>query len=117
MNDFPNLLYLYGPLSPSGFANGPTSAEVQGDWVRDFLVWLRENGRTRFEAEKEAEREWTAMVAAMADMTLFPRARSWYIGDNIPGKPRQLLNYPSVVGYAAFGDAVAADGYRGFALA
>lgn len=116
-NDFPNMAYLYGPLSPSGFANGPTSAEVQGDWVRDFLVWLRENGRTRFEAEKEAEREWTAMVAALAEMTLFPRARSWYMGDNIPGKPRQLLNYPSVVGYAAFGDAVAADGYRGFAVA
>ncbi len=114
---FPNMAYLYGPLSPSGFANGPTSAEVQGDWVRDFLVALREKNLTCFEAEAEAEREWTEAVAAAGAMTLFPQARSWYMGDNIPGKPRQLINYPSVVGYANFSDAVAVDGYRGFALA
>jgi cation diffusion facilitator CzcD-associated flavoprotein CzcO len=113
---FPNMAYLYGPLSPSGFANGPTSAEIQGDWVRDFLVWLRDRNLSRFEAEPEVEHEWTEVVAALGEMTLFPRARSWYMGDNIPGKPRQMLNYPSVIGYANVCDAIAADGYRGFAL-
>jgi cation diffusion facilitator CzcD-associated flavoprotein CzcO len=117
VHGFPNLAYLYGPLSPSGFANGPTAAEIQGDWVRDFLVTLRDRGFTRFEAEEDAEREWTEGVAAIGSMTLFPRAMSWYMGDNIPGKPRQLLNYPSVIGFAKISEDVAADGYRGFALA
>jgi cation diffusion facilitator CzcD-associated flavoprotein CzcO len=116
VHGFPNMAYLYGPLSPSGFANGPTSAEVQGDWMRDFLVAMRERNLTRFEAEAGAESDWTDAVAAAGAMTLFPEARSWYMGDNIPGKPRQLINYPSVVGYANICDAVAADDYRGFAL-
>jgi len=116
VNGFPNMAYLYGPLSPSGFGNGPTLAEIQGDWVRDLLVAMRREGFTRFEAEAGAEREWTENVAAAGAMTLFPQARSWYMGDNIPGKPRQLINYPSVVGFASISDAVAADGYRGFTL-
>lgn len=117
VHGFPNLAYLYGPLSPSGFSNGPTAAEIQGDWLRDFLVKLCDNGLTRFEAEAEAERKWTASVAAIGAMTLFPRAKSWYMGDNIPGKPRQLINYPSVVGYSNIISDVAANGYRGFTLA
>ena len=116
VHGFPNLAYLYGPLSPSGFSNGPTAAEIQGDWMRDFLVKLRDDGLTRFEAEAEGEREWTASVAAIGAMTLFPRAKSWYMGDNIPGKPRQLINYPSVVGYLNIISDVAAYGYRGFTL-
>lgn len=116
VHGFPNLAYLYGPLSPSGFSNGPTAAEIQGNWIRNFLVKLRENDLTRFEAKAEAEREWTASVAAIGAITLFPRAKSWYMGDNIPGKPRQLLNYPSVVGYAKILGEVAVDGYRGFTL-
>lgn len=117
VHGFPNLAYLYGPLSPSGFSNGPTAAEIQGDWMRDFLVKLRDDGLTRFEAEAEAEREWTTSVAAIGAITLFPRAKSWYMGDNIPGKPRQLINYPSVVGYLNIINEVAANGYRGFTLA
>lgn len=117
VHGFPNLAYLYGPLSPSGFSNGPTAAEIQGDWMRDFLVKLRDDGLTRFEAEAEAELEWTASVAAIGAMTLFPRAKSWYMGDNIPGKPRQLINYPSVAGYVNILGDVAANGYRGFTLA
>jgi cation diffusion facilitator CzcD-associated flavoprotein CzcO len=117
VHGFPNLAYLYGLLSPSGFSNGPTTAEIQGDWVRDFLMKLREDGLTRFEATPEAEREWTTNVAAVGDITLFPRAKSWYMGDNIPGKPRQMINFPSVAGYANVIAEVAANGYRGFALA
>ncbi len=77
---------------------------------------MRREGFTGFEAEAGAEREWTENVAAAGAMTLFPQARSWYMGDNIPGKPRQLINYPSVVGFASISDAVAADGHRGFTL-
>jgi len=111
---FPNMLFAYGPLSPSGFSNGPTSAEIQGDWICDFLIWLRDNGIDHFEADQQAERSWTDMVAQAGSMTLFPKAESWYMGANIPGKPRQLVNFPSVCGYAALCHEVAGHDYRGF---
>lgn len=111
---FPNMIFHYGPLSPSGFSNGPTSAEQQGDWTTGFLVYLRENGFSRFEPDAEAEREWTGMVEQIGAMTLFPKAKSWYMGDNVPGKKRQLINFPSVAAYSQICDEVAANGYRGF---
>jgi|TARA_R100001244_G_scaffold131592_1_gene105054 cation diffusion facilitator CzcD-associated flavoprotein CzcO len=112
---FPNMLFSYGPLSPSGFANGPTSAEIQGDWICDFLIWLRQGGIKLFDAEPQAETTWTEIVAQAGAMTLFPEADSWYMGANIPSKKRQLINFPSVVGYAAVCDDVAQNAYRGFA--
>src|SRR3546814_18789346 len=55
---FPNMLFHYGPLSPSGFSSGPTAAELQGDWTTDFLLHLRNEGFTRFEPDPAAECEW-----------------------------------------------------------
>ena len=114
---FPNLLYLYGPQSPSGFCNGPTCAEVQGDWVVDLLTNLRDRGVTRIEAEPAAEEAWRDQVHGIAAMTLFPRADSWYMGANIPGKRREMLNWPGGLQLylTACRDAAAA-GYRGFTL-
>ena len=112
---FPNMLFAYGPLSPSGFSNGPTAAEVQGDWICDFLIWLKDNDIERFEAKPDAEAGWTEMVAQVGAMTLFPEADSWYMGANIPGKKRQLINFPSVAGYAALCEEAARNAYRGFA--
>jgi cation diffusion facilitator CzcD-associated flavoprotein CzcO len=114
--DFPNMLFAYGPLSPSGFSNGPTSAEIQGDWICDFLVWMRDNDSHQFEASATAEAGWTEMVAQAGAMTLFPEANSWYMGANIPGRKRQLINFPSVSGYVALCEDVANDGYRGFII-
>ena len=114
VSGFPNMLFAYGPLSPSGFSNGPTSAEMQGDWICDFMVWLRSNGFDLFDADPQAEADWTEMVAQVGAMTLFPEADSWYMGANIPGKKRQLINFPSVSTYAAICGDVARDAYRGF---
>src|SRR3546814_14600655 len=100
----------------SGFSNGPTAAELQGDWTTDFLLHLRNEGFTRFEPDPAAECEWTEMVEQIGAMTLFPKARSWYMGDNIPGKKRQLINFPSVSTYAQICADVTANGYRGFTL-
>ena len=114
---FPNLLYLYGPQSPSGFCNGPTCAEVQGDLVVDLLVRLRDEGVTRIEATPDAEESWNEQVQGIASMTLFPRADSWYMGANIPGKPRQMLNWPGGLQlYLQACRAAADDGYAGFTL-
>jgi cation diffusion facilitator CzcD-associated flavoprotein CzcO len=116
VSGFPNMLFAYGPLSPSGFSNGPTSAEMQGDWICEFLVWMRGNNFDMFEADPAAETSWTDMVAQAGEMTLFPEANSWYMGANIPGKKRQLINFPSLSMYAELCDDVAKESYRGFAF-
>lgn len=113
---FPNMLFLYGPQSPSGFCNGPTCAELQGDWVADLLLHLRRTGKTRIEVVDQAEADWDKLVADIASMTLFPKAESWYMGANIPGKPRQLLNFPGLPIYMEQCRQAAARGYAGFTM-
>ena len=116
-NGFPNLFTIVGPLSPSVVSNMVNSIEQHVEWVADAIEWMRSNGVDRMEAEAEAQDGWVAHVAEVADGTLFTRANSWYIGANVPGKPRVFLPYVGGVGaYRAFCDEVAANGYRGFAL-
>ena len=113
---FPNLLMLYGPQSSTAFCNGPTCAELQGDWVVDLLDHLRNQELTRIEATERAGEEWSRHLADVADATLFPLADSWYMGANVPGKHRQLLNHPVSDVYLARLAASAAEGYSGFEL-
>jgi cyclohexanone monooxygenase len=114
--DFPNMLVLYGPQSPTSFCNGPTCAELQGDWVVDCLTWLRQKGFTRIEADAAAGDAWTRHLADVAAGTLLPLADSWYMGANIPGKTRQLLNYAGLQTYLGFCRESAENGYSGFRL-
>ncbi|KAL2842690.1 hypothetical protein BJY01DRAFT_248955 [Aspergillus pseudoustus] len=90
---FPNMFFLYGPQGPTSFCNGPTCAEVQGDWIVQTLVYLRENSREEIEPKVEAEAFWTALVNQIGDATLLPETKSEYMGTNIPGKPKEMLNY------------------------
>lgn len=90
---FPNLLFLYGPQSPSGFCNGPTSAEEQGDIVVDLLIDAREQGVARLESTREAEVAWSEHIDEIFTASMFPKAKSWYWGANVPGKTPQMLNY------------------------
>ncbi|HZZ45341.1 MAG TPA: NAD(P)/FAD-dependent oxidoreductase [Pseudonocardia sp.] len=115
---FPNLFYLYGPQSPSAFCNGPSCAELQGEWVVQCLEHLRGNGLTRIEATREAEREWADHMAELGDKTLFGKAASWYMGANVPGKKRELLCYPGGLPlYLSKCQESADQGYAGFVLA
>lgn len=114
---FPNMLFLYGPQSPSGFCNGPTSAEYQGDIVVEFLEHVRRNGHSRFESTTTAEKEWTAHVDELFEGSMFTKARSWYWGANVPGKPAQMLNYSGgVPTYFGKWDEVKTAGYREYDL-
>ncbi|MGK2881973.1 MAG: flavin-containing monooxygenase [Mycobacterium sp.] len=101
---FPNMLFVYGPQSPSGFCNGPTCAEAQGDWVVNFIADMKRENVTRFEATPEAEKRWQEEIDLILTQTLFGRAASWYMGVNVPGKPVQMLMYPG--GLPAYLDAV-----------
>ena len=114
---FPNLLFVYGPQSPNAFCNGPTCAELQGEWIARLLDHLRQHNRTRIEATIPAEEAWRAQVLALADATLFPRADSWYLGANIPGKPREMLIFSGgLPAYMAKCRESAERGYEGFAI-
>ncbi len=114
---FPNLLFAYGPQSPSGFCNGPTCAELQGEWIVELLAYLRDVGIQRVEALPASEAMWSRHVEEVGAMTLFPLADSWYLGANIPGKPRQFLNYPGGLPlYLQACEASAKAGYEGFRL-
>jgi cyclohexanone monooxygenase len=114
---FPNLFAITGPGSPSVLSNMIVSIEQHVDWIADCLVYLREHARTAVEATVEAEDAWVAHVNEVGHATLYPLANSWYMGANIPGKPRIFMPYIGGVGvYRQFCDDVAAKGYEGFAL-
>jgi cyclohexanone monooxygenase len=114
---FPNLFTITGPGSPSVLSNMLMSIEQHVDWLADCLAALQAKGLRRIEAEGEAQEAWVRKVAAIAAGTLFPTCNSWYMGANIPGKPRVFMPFIGCPPYREICDAVAADGYRGFTLA
>ncbi len=114
---FPNLFTITGPGSPSVLSNMIVSIEQHVDWVFDCLSYLREHELTTIEASPAAEDRWVDHVNDVASHTLFPLANSWYIGANIPGKPRVFMPYIGGVGnYAMKCQQVAENGYEGFEL-
>ena len=114
---FPNLFTITGPGSPSVLLNMPVGIEQHVDWIADCLVHMREQGKTRIEAREDAENGWVAHVNDVADETLYKKARSWYVGANIPGKPEVFMPYVGgQVLYRHFCDDVARNEYRGFTL-
>ena len=114
---FPNMFMITGPGSPSVLSNMPVSIEQHVEWISDLLEYMRENDIDAIEADAQAESDWVDHVNEVADMTLYPLADSWYLGANIPGKPRVFMPYPGGVGlYREKCDEVAANGYEGFVL-
>jgi hypothetical protein len=114
---FPNLFTITGPGSPSVLTNMPTSIEQHVDWIAGFLDHLRAHDLDA-EPTEAAQADWARQVADAADATLLPQAASsWYLGANVPGKPRVFLPYAGGSGrYRSICDAEAAAGYPGFAL-
>jgi cyclohexanone monooxygenase len=114
---FPNLFVITGPGSPSVLSNMIVSIEQHVDWIADCLAYMRDNGLATMEAEKAAEDKWVDHVNEVAYTTLYPQANSWYMGANIPGKPRIFMPYIGGVGvYRQKCDEVAAKAYEGFAM-
>ena len=117
MAGFPDLFTITGPGSPSVLTNMPTSIEQHVDWIADLVAHLRDRDLDA-EPTPEAQARWAEHVREAADATLLPRASSsWYLGANVPGKPRVFLPYAG--GFARYREicgAEAAAGYPGFAL-
>jgi cyclohexanone monooxygenase len=114
---FPNLFTITGPGSPSVLTNMVMSIEQHVDMITDAIDHLRARHLATIEPTAEAETNWVAHVAEVADTTLYPQANSWYMGANVPGKPRVFLPY--VAGFPAYVEAceaIVAAGYEGFAM-
>ncbi len=112
---FPNLFLVTGPGSPSVLSNMLVSIEQHVDWMTGCLCHMRDAGLCVVEPEGEAEAGWVSHVNEVAAGTLFPEAGSWYMGANVPGKPRVFMPYAAGVGpYREVCEDVAAHGYRGF---
>ncbi len=117
VDGFPNLFIVTGPGSPSVLANMVLGAEQHIDWIGDLLKHMAEHGFSAVEAEPQAVTDWVAECNERAASTMFPQANSWYLGANIPGKPRVFM--PFIGGFGVYGAIcadVAASGYKGFTL-
>jgi cyclohexanone monooxygenase len=114
---FPNLFIITGPGSPSVLSNMIVSIEQHVDWITDAIAWMGDRGLEAMEAGREAEDQWVAHVNEVAHATLYPQANSWYMGANIPGKPRIFMPYIGGVGvYRRICNEIAAKEYEGFVM-
>ncbi len=111
---FPNFFVIAGPGSPSLLSNVLLSIEQHVDWLAELLTHAHSQGADLVEATADAEAGWVAHVNERADATLYPRATSYYMGDEIEGKPRVFMPYVGGVrGYRRILEKVVADGYDG----
>ncbi len=114
---FPNLFFLTGPGSPSILTNVVVSIEQHVDWTARCIDAMEQKGFTAAEAEQPHEDAWVETVNSLAANTLFPSTASWFMGANIPGKPRVFLPYIGGLGkYTSVCEEVVANGYSGFAM-
>ncbi|MDT0348074.1 flavin-containing monooxygenase [Pseudonocardia charpentierae] len=114
---YPNLFTITGPQSPSVLSNMPVSIEQHVDFIARIVADLVERGASTIEPTQEAENSWVAENQQLAEATLFPTADTWYMGANIPGKPRVFLPNLSFVGpYRAKCDRIADNEYEGFTI-
>ncbi len=117
MPGFPNLFTVTGPGSPSVLANMITAVEQHVEWIARCMTWLREADHQTIEATLDATDDWVLHVNDLAAGTLYPSCNSWYLGANVPGKPRVFMPVLGWPQYVARCIEVAANGYVGFDLA
>ncbi|MFL5295494.1 MAG: flavin-containing monooxygenase [Phenylobacterium sp.] len=115
---FPNLFLVTGPGSPSVLCNMAVAIEQHVEWIGDCIAWMGERQARAIEATEAAQDEWVAHVNEVANLTIYPMANSWYLGANVPGKPRVFMPY--IGGFPVYRDKcddVAAKGYEGCVVA
>ncbi len=111
---FPNLFTVTGPGSPSVLANMVPAIEQHVDWIVACIVDMRDASLQQIEATISAEDEWVDHVNDVASLTLYPSCNSWYLGANVPNKPRVFMPYIGFPTYVAKCEEVVANGYEGF---
>ena len=117
VDGFPNLFVISGPGAPAVLANMVLHAEAHVNWIADAIAHLDDHGYAAMEPTRDAVDGWVAELARRADASLFIKANSWYLGANVPGKPRVFMLF--IGGFATYNDIcaeVADAGYKGFDL-
>ncbi len=114
---FPNLFLVTGPGSPSVLSNMLPSIEQHVDWIADCVAHVEARGAGTIDATVAAEDAWVEHVNTVGAQTLFPACSSWYLGANVPGKPRVFMPYVGFPAYVAKCRDVVAKGYEGFKFA
>jgi cation diffusion facilitator CzcD-associated flavoprotein CzcO len=117
VDGFPNLFIVSGPGAPAVLANMVLHAEAHVNWIADCIGYLDDHGLIGIEATEAAVDDWVLECARRAEASLFTQANSWYLGANVPGKPRVFMLF--IGGFAVYNDIcaeVAAAGYKGFRL-
>lgn len=114
---FPNMFMITGPGSPSVLSNMVVSIEHEVDWIATALDYLKAHGAHEIQASRQAQSDWMAHVGELAAGTLYDKGNSWYLGANVPGKPRVFMPYLGGVDvYQAKCAEVARQGYTGFEI-
>jgi cyclohexanone monooxygenase len=114
---FPNMFTITGPQSPSVLSNMVVSIEQHVDWISDCIHHVSKSGSVGVEVTEAAQQGWVEHVTELGNMSLFPETDSWYMGANVPGKPRVFTPYVGGVGpYRETCDKIAQNDYEGFDL-
>jgi len=115
---FPNLFMITGPGSPSVLASMIQAIEQHVDWMVDLMAHLRDVGAKTFEPRVEDEDRWVDHVNEVSQVSLRSTCSSWYVGANVPGRPRVFMPY--IGGFPVYVqkcNEVMDAGYDGFVLA
>ena len=114
---FPNLFTITGPGSPSVLSNMIVSIEQHVDWLADCMSHMRDVGATTIEPKPEDEDAWVEHVNEVSTVSLRSTCSSWYVGTNIPGRPRVFMPY--IGGFPVYVqkcNEVMSSGFDGFVL-
>jgi len=111
---YPNMFMIHGPGSPGVFFTMPLGAELQTQWIESCIRHLDASDLATIETTHDAEQAWGAEINEIANRTLYPRTDSWYMGANVPGKPRQFLGHLRGSEYFDRLNEVADSGFDGF---
>lgn len=111
---FPNLFTIHGPGSPGVFFTIPLGTERTVDWIADCIQHMKTKGFGAVESTMDAAEEWGREIDGIAERTLYPETQSWYLGANVPGKPRQFLGHPNGTRYYERLEDIARNGFEDF---
>jgi cation diffusion facilitator CzcD-associated flavoprotein CzcO len=115
VHGFPNMFVLAGPGSPALLINVLVGIELHVDWLADLMAAMEDKGASIVEVDADAEARWVQHVNERAEQTLYPLARSYYMGDEVPGKPRVFMMYAGGLrNYRRILIETATDDYAGF---
>jgi cation diffusion facilitator CzcD-associated flavoprotein CzcO/acetyl esterase/lipase len=117
VSGFPNLFTITGPQSAVALYNNPLAIEDHVDFTAAAIKRVLDSGAATIETNEEAERAWGIEVEGILNQTLLPKANSWYMGANVPGKPRATYVFAGGAPlYRAMCADVVAHDFAGFSI-